>query len=387
MENREIVHQYLKSARRIVVKVGTNLLRGDEEGLNRDFMASLAGQIAEIMRDRKDMILVSSGAVGAGCHVLGFDVPPTETSRRQALAAIGQSRLMHHYKQIFESCGVQVAQVLLTRDSLDHRTRYLNARHTFETLLNWRILPIVNENDTTAVEELKFGDNDRLSALVAGKTGADLLVILTDVQGIFDRPPSEPGAVRLPYLTPSQQSRVDIGPGSAGAFGLGGMKSKLEAARMATRAGILTLVGPGRTDRVLLRALEGEELGTWCIPQRRRISARKRWLALGKRIGEGRVYVDAGAENALRTGGKSLLPSGVSRVVGDFQAGDLVQVLNDSHREVAIGLCRYSSAELEQVRGRKTAEVMEVLGNRPSFEVVHRDDMVVAGDEGTDDGQ
>lgn len=387
MEDREVVRQCLCSARRIVVKVGTNLLRGTEEGLNLEFMKSLARQISEIHLEGRDVILVSSGAVGAGCHVLGFDEPPTETHLRQALAAIGQSRLMQHYKQIFNACGLQVAQILLTRDSLDHRTRYLNARNTFETLLNWRILPIVNENDTTAVEELRFGDNDQLSALIAGKIGADLLAILTDVEGIFDRPPSEPGAVRVPYLAPSQRSRLNIGEGRPGSFGLGGMKSKLDAARMATRAGILTFVGPGRGEQVLHQVLEGNDFGTWCIPRRRRISARKRWLALGKRIGEGRVYVDDGAEDALRNGGKSLLPSGVWRVEGRFETGELIRVLDASDNEIAIGLCRYSSEELDRVQGCKTAEVLELLGDRQFLEVIHRDDMVVMGDEKADDDE
>ncbi len=385
MESREWVQRCLQVTRRMVVKVGTNLVRGSDEGMNHPFMRSLARQIVEIQREHRDIILVSSGAVGAGCHVLGFDAPPTETHLRQALAAIGQSRLMHSYKAIFESMGIQVAQVLLTRDSLDHRSRYLNARNTFETLLNWKILPIVNENDTTAVEELKFGDNDQLSALIAGKIGADLLVILTDVQGIFDRQPSEPGAVRIPYLTPGQQSRLDLGPGGAGSFGLGGMKSKLEAARMATRAGILTFVGPGRTDDILHRVLRGDDLGTWCIPQRRRISARKRWLALGKRIGEGRVFVDQGAEQALRMGGKSLLPSGVSKIEGCFEPGELVRILDASANEIAIGLSRYSAEELERIRGCRTSDVLQLLGDRPSFEVVHRDDMVVVRDEGVFD--
>ena len=385
MEDRETVRQSLRSVRRIVVKVGTNLLRGSDEGLNLGFMESLARQISEIQLAGIDVILVSSGAVGAGCHVLGFDEPPAETHLRQALAAIGQSRLMHHYKQLFNACGLRVAQVLLTRDSLDHRMRYLNARNTFETLLHWHILPIVNENDTTAVEELRFGDNDQLSALIAGKIGADLLAILTDVEGIFDRPPSEPGAVRIPYLSPVRRSRLKIGQGRPGSFGLGGMKSKLEAVGMATRAGILTFVGPGRAERILHRVLEGEEIGTWCIPQRRRISARKRWLALGKRIGDGRVYVDAGAEDALRNGGKSLLPSGVCRVEGDFQTGELIRILDASENEIAIGLCRYSAVELDRIRGCRTTEVLEMLGDRQFLEVVHRNDMVVMKNERTDD--
>jgi glutamate 5-kinase len=358
----EFVERRLSSIRRVVVKVGTNLLRGDREGLNSDFMDSLARQIAEIQAKGTDVILVSSGAVGAGLFELGVDRPPAETHIRQALAAIGQSRLMHQYKLVFGKYGLKVAQILLTRDGLDDRRRYLNARNTLETLLGWRVVPVVNENDTTAVEELTFGDNDQLSALIAGKTGADLLVMLTDVEGIYDRPPGESGATLISYLPFGEQTRVRIGPGHAGSFGLGGMRSKLEAARLATRAGILTFIGPGRADRVLHRVLEGENFGTWCEPERKRMSARKRWLALGKRPGEGWIQVDAGAEKALRSGGKSLLPSGVRRVEGSFRKGELIRVLGASEGEIAVGLSQYSREDLETVKGRKTAEVLTLLG-------------------------
>ncbi len=372
------VRERLASIRRLVVKVGTNLLRGPDEGLNLALMESLAGQIDEIRRQGRDVILVSSGAVGAGAWELGFQSPPSETSIRQALAAVGQSRLMHHYKLVFGRHGIRVAQVLLTRDSMDHRARYLNVRNTFETLLQWKVLPIVNENDTVAIEELKFGDNDQLSAQIAGKVDADLLVILTDVQGIFDRPPHLPGARLLAYLHHDRQAEVDIGAGTARAFGLGGMRSKLEAARLATRAGILTFIGPGREPGILGQVLSGAEVGTWCEPCPRRMSARKRWLALGKRPGEGRIFVDAGAESALRAGGKSLLPSGVSRVEGRFRRGDLVRVFADSgHREFALGLTRYSAEDLQAIRGRRTHEIASILGARDSYEVIHRDDMVV----------
>jgi len=363
--------------KRIVVKVGTNLLRGPDEGLNLYFMESLAKQIAEIQRSGIDVILVSSGAVGAGTYRLGMSQPPVETQLRQALAAVGQSRLMHHYEAIFGRFGVKTAQVLLTRDNLDERNRYLNVRNTFETLLRWRVVPIVNENDTVAVEELKFGDNDQLSALIAGKIDADVLVILTDVQGIFDRPPSQPGAQRIDFLQFEAQTRIDIGEGSAGPFGLGGMRSKVEAARLATLAGILTFIGPGREEDVLRRVLQGDQIGTWCEPAPRRISARKRWLALGKVMGKGGIVVDAGAESALRSGGRSLLPSGVSRVEGSFATGELVRVSGPSSRSIAVGLTRYSSDELSLILGKKSTEIPAFLGERQSYEVIHRDDMVV----------
>jgi glutamate 5-kinase len=347
-------------------------------------MDGLGKQIASVHSRGIDVILVSSGAVGAGAFELGFLQPPAETNVRQALAAVGQSRLMHHYKLAFSRHSIKVAQVLLTRDSLDHRQRYLNARNAFETLLGWHVLPIVNENDTIAIEELKFGDNDQLAALIAGKIGADLLIILTDVQGIFDRPPSQPGAERIPFLQLDQQSSIDIGEGGANAFGLGGMRSKLEAARLATTAGILTFIGPGRAEGILLRVLDGENVGTWCEPYRKRISARKRWLALGKRRGEGRIYVDPGAENALRSG-KSLLPSGVSRVEGEFIQGDLIRVYGAPLKEIAVGLSQYSASELKAVLGRKTSEILILLGERQNLEVIHRDDMVVF-DEGMENG-
>lgn len=371
----------LSTVRRVVVKVGTNLLRGDHEGLNLDFMRDLAAQIAQLRNQGREVILVSSGAVGAGAYQMGFAAPPSETSTRQALAAIGQSRLMHHYREICGKVGLQVAQVLLTRDSLDQRLRYLNVRNTFETLLGWGILPIVNENDTVAIEELKFGDNDQLSALIAGKVDADLLVILTDVLGIFDRPPHLPDARRLSLLRPEDLASVDIGAGTAGAFGLGGMRSKLEAARLATRAGILTFIGPGRTPGILDQVMSGADLGSWCEPRPQRLSARKRWLAMGKRPGDGRIFVDSGAEAAVRTGGKSLLPSGVSRVEGLFQRGDLVRVLSEPDREeIALGLTRYSSEDLETVRGRRSGEIEELLGKRDSYEVIHRDDLVITAE-------
>ena len=389
MKEVDFLNHRLRSVRRLVVKVGTNLLRGPREGLNQEFIASLARQISKLREGKIDVILVSSGAVGAGAFVLGYETPPAETALRQALAAIGQSRLMHHYEQEFARHGVTVAQVLLTRDHLDDRRRYLNARNTFDALLAHRVVPIVNENDTVAVEELKFGDNDQLSALIAGKIGADLLVILTDVQGIFDRDPSEPGAVRIPFLRLDDHSRVEIGEGTAGSFGLGGMRSKLEAARLATRAGILTFIGPGRTDRVLHRVLhrvlEGEALGTWCEPERR-ISARKRWLALGKRPVQGKIRIDSGAEKALRSGGKSLLPSGVRAVEGEFERGDLVCVVGADASEIAIGLTRYSSIELESIKGRRTGDITPILGDRQSFEVIHRDDMVVTTSSGVENG-
>ena len=377
MNESDFLSHGLADPRRVVVKVGTNLLRGAQEGLDLEFMDQLAVQIGQVNRRGVDLILVSSGAVGAGAYVMGFEEPPTDINARQALAAVGQSRLMHHYKGVFKGHGIKVAQVLLTRNSMDNRKRYLNARTTFETLLDWNVLPIVNENDTVAIEELTFGDNDQLSALIAAKVDADLLVLLTDVDGLYDRPPSEEGAKRIPVIHNLRElPKVRYESPSTGAFSLGGMRSKLEAVRLATRTGILTFIGPGRLPDILTKALDGEDVGTWCEPNSRRIPARKRWLALGKRWGGARIEIDGGAERALLLDGKSLLPSGVVKVEQEFEAGDLVSVCC-SAVEIARGLARSSSGELNSVKGMKTGEIARALGERQNYEVIHRDDMVL----------
>ena len=387
MEEAFFLKDKLREVRRIVVKVGTNLLRGEEEGLNLRFMAALAVQIGKIKKQGIDVILVSSGAVGAGAYVMGFDVPPKRLSERQALAAIGQSRLMHHYKGVFKDYGLNVAQVLLTLESFEDRQRYLNARNTFDTLLSWGVLPIVNENDTVAVEELKFGDNDQLSALIAGKIAADLLVVLTDVEGLFDRHPSEPGARRITALALSEFSKIETNDDEGSTFGLGGMKSKLQGIRIASRAGILVNISCGWTEDILMRVLAGEAVGTWFEPEPKRISARKRWLAFGKRLGPGRIKVDRGAETALRNAKKSLLPSGVIEVDGEFSEGELISVCGSDSQEIARGLSKYSSTDLSRVLGMRSQEIPSVLGERQNYEVVHRRDLVIMdGDhEGEDD--
>lgn len=377
LEEAPFLEERLREVRRIVVKVGTNLLRGDQEGLNLGFMAGLADQIGKIKQRGIDVILVSSGAVGAGAFVMGFDVPPKKLRERQALAAIGQSRLMHHYESVFNEYGTKVAQVLLTPESFDDRQRYLNARNTFDTLFSWGVLPIVNENDTVAVEELKFGDNDQLSALMAGKIGAELLVILTDVEGLFDRHPSEPGARRIVALQRREFGKIETNSAEGSSFGLGGMKSKLAATKIATRAGILVNIGCGWTQDILLHILAGEGVGTWFEPESKRISARKQWLAFGKQLGPGKIRVDAGAEAALQNAKKSLLPSGVVSVEGRFAEGELISVFGPNAQEIARGLSKYSSDDLRMVLGLRSEQIPAILGQRKSYEVVHRRDLVL----------
>ena len=373
----EFVEQCLQDVRRIVVKVGSNLLRGEEQGLNLELIDHLAFQFARIKEEEKELILVSSGAVGAGAFALGLDHPPTDLSQRQALAAVGQSRLIQQYELAFKRHGLSVAQVLLTRNTFDSRELYLNTRNTLETLLHWGVVPIINENDTVAIDELKFGDNDQLSALIAGKIGAGLLVLLTDVDGLYDRPPEEPGARRIPVVYKDRDTDLVVGKGTGSRFGLGGMPSKLRAASLAGDAGILTNISGGRTENILLRVLACDRVGTWFEPRQKKISARKRWIAVGKTPVNATIRVDRGAEAAIQTGGKSLLPSGVVDVQGTFVKGDLIHVLGTGSEPIARGLVRFSSDEVRTVQGLKTSEIPEILGRRQAYEVVHRDDMVV----------
>ena len=377
------MEERIGSIGRVVVKVGTHLLRSHSGGLNLELMDHLVEQIATLRSEGIEVILVSSGAVGAGAYAMGWDQPPESIADRQALAAIGQSRLMHLYKIRFREHNMTVAQVLLTRDGLDSRQRYLNIRNTLDTLLKWGVVPIINENDTVSVEELKFGDNDRLSAMIAGKMDADLLAVLTDVDGLYDRPPDEEGAQRIPYITQLAENSVRIGEKRDDSFSLGGMQSKLEAVGIAIQAGILTNVSDGHAPDILKKIVAGEMVGTWFAPQEKKLSGRKRWIAFGKRLCKGSVMVDGGAIAALQQGGKSLLPSGVVAVEGEFQPGDLVPICDRNGVEIARGLVQYGSADLARVKGLKTKEIHSLLGQRQNYVVVHRDDMVVQDEGGS----
>jgi glutamate 5-kinase len=370
----------LPAINRIVIKVGTHLLRGDDAGLNQRVLKQLVDQLAAAHNRGKELILVTSGAVGAGASIMNINHPPEELTERQAFAAIGQSCLMNLYDQLFSKHDIKVAQILLTRDALDERQRYLNARNTLEMLLKWRVIPIINENDTVAVEEIKigdtFGDNDRLSALIAVKMDADSLIILTDVDGLYDRPPSQEGAKRIPIITLTSETLSYAGNEKSGLFSLGGMRTKLEAVRIANDAGILAHINNGFKKNILLDILDGKNVGTWFKCREKKIKGRKRWLAYGKRLCEGKVVIDQGAERALLLNGRSLLPSGVIAVEGTFQKDELVRVCNDRGEEIARGLVQYSSKEIDMIKGKKTAEIPAILGEHTSYEIIHRNNLV-----------
>ncbi len=364
------------SRRPVVVKVGTTTLCGDGLGPRPDRLRAITDQLARLHRAGRPVLLVTSGAIATGAGVLGLP-RPASMPERQALAAVGQPVLMREYARHFARAGIAVAQVLLTADDLAVRRRYLNARNTVAALLRRRIVPIVNENDTVATEEIRIGDNDTLSALVAILVGAELLCILSDVDGLYTGDPRrDPSARRVPEVTAITAEIERLARQTPSALGTGGMATKLTAARLATAAGCTVVVADGRTPRVLERVVAGERLGTWFLPAARAVAGRKRWLVASARI-RGRLVVDEGAAAALRERGRSLLPSGIREVHGTFSAGDLVAVLDPSGREIARGIVAHDRAVLEQVRGRRSHDVAHLVGGR--IEVIHRDNLVLSG--------
>jgi glutamate 5-kinase len=369
--------EWLGTPRRIVVKVGSGVLSHGGVGLHRPTLQALAGCLARVQAQGVEPILVSSGAILAGMEALGLTERPRDLPLKQAAAAVGQSHLMRAYEEAFQPCGGRVAQILLTQEDLRHRSRYLNARNTLFTLLGLRVLPIVNENDTVAVREIQFGDNDTLSALVAHLVQADLLVILTDTEGVFTADPHrDPSARLIPLVRPQDAVASFCAEDTGSAASIGGMTSKVRAAHRAAVAGIPTVVASGRSPESVEAILRGEEVGTLFIPSRSRMRSRKRWLAFAS-LPRGGIVVDAGARGALVVGGKSLLPSGVRGTQKTFRAGDVVSLVDLAGQEFGRGLANYSRDEVEKIKGLKSDEIAGVLGAKAYDEVVHRDNLVI----------
>jgi len=373
---KERVCKHLEGVDRLVVKVGTNLI-DSETGFNMPMLKGLIADLAEIHASGKDVLLVTSGAVGAGRRIVEHSGYPKTVRERQACAALGQAQLMHLYQDLFQEHGCRVAQVLLTEEAIVDRERYVNAQNTLEQLLLWRVIPIINENDTIATEELKFGDNDRLSALVAAKVNAQVLILLTDVDGLYDQPPSTGKGRLVEYvenITPGLQSVA----GHAGSqYGIGGMRAKLDAAEIAMRSGIFTSIANGNKPGVVPMLLKGKSPATWFLPTGKKISSRKAWVASRKREHQGRLLVDNGAKEALLNRGTSLLPSGVCKIEGEFLQGDTVAICDADGVEFACGLVNFSHIQLKTIMGKKTSEVEDLLGSLRSYEVVHRDNLVM----------
>ena len=372
---------FFSGCRRLVIKVGSAVLT-DSRGLNRVMIHRLSDQIAELRQsdpDRK-IAIVSSGAVASGLRKVGFTERPRTIPHKQAMAAVGQGVLMEAWEAAFDKYELLVAQLLLTSEDLTHRHRYLNARNTLETLLDWGILPIINENDTVVVEEIKFGDNDHLSAMIAGLIGADLVIILTDTAGLYDCDPRFHEEARLIPLVHRIDSKLTAcATPVPGSVGTGGMLSKINAAKKCLASGIPMIIAPGKERDVLLRIFAGEPIGTFFLPRKRLYHGKKLWLAnLPKPVGE--LVLDEGAVTALQKRGKSLLPIGVREVRGTFGVGSPVRCLDEAGGVVGVGLCNYKSAEIDLIKGRHTEEIENLIGYKHSDEVIHRNNFVLTGE-------
>jgi len=364
-------------ARRIVVKVGTYTLNDASGRLDREHMRELTRQIAAFHSRNHEVILVSSGAIAAGVELLRLPDRPKDIPSLQAASSVGQGLLLQLYNGFFSEYGILVGQVLLTQYDFAHRRQYLNARNTFLRLIGMGVIPLVNENDTVAVEEIRFGDNDRLAALVAVLTGADLLVMLSDIKGFYTADPKRDKGARLisevEEITPEM---VKAAGRALEEHASGGMAAKLEAARIATSSGIGVVVAMGREHLVLERILRGDQVGTYFRPSGKKLRGHKHWIAFGTRP-SGTIVVDEGARDALLNRGKSLLPAGVVDCRGNFGPGDAVEVVDEEGRLIARGLCGFSSAELVEIKGLHSDEVARRLGEEQADEVIHRDYLVV----------
>ena len=363
----------LASATRVVVKIGSRLIAEDPEGRARELAME-----ARALKDRgKEMTLVSSGAIALGVQALGLASRPRALPELQAAAAVGQGRLMHLYQRALADVGLNAAQVLLTHDDMRSRARYLNARHALRAILDMGAVPVINENDTVSVDEIKFGDNDRLAALVCSLVEAELLVVLTDVDGLHDADPAL-GGKPIREVKDIDNEATPVAGASVSGVGTGGMASKVQAAKIAGRYGTPTVVCSGRRARPVSAILDGEALGTvfWPSESVGRVLSRKHWIGYALKPA-GRIVVDAGARRALVEGRKSLLATGVRTVTGAFDAGESVSIVDESGAEFARGLCAFGALELERIRGHKTSELAEILGYPCDEEVVHRDDLVI----------
>jgi glutamate 5-kinase len=364
----------------IVVKIGTSSLTQPDTGyLALATIAQVVDTLSRLRRQGHQVILVSSGAVGVGCMRLGLTERPQTISMKQAVAAVGQGRLMRVYDDLFTALQQPIAQVLLTRSDLVQRSRYVNAYRTFRQLLKLGVIPIVNENDTLAVEELKFGDNDTLSALVASLVEANWLFLLTDVDQLYSADPRyHPDAQPISLVQQmADLDKLNVAVGDRGTnWGTGGMVTKISAARIATTAGIRTVITDGRSPHNIEKILQGALIGTRFEPQPQPFNARKRWIAHGL-VPAGKLYLDTGAVAAIRQAGKSLLAAGIKEVEGEFQSQDAVQLCDATGQEVARGIVNYSSSELQQIRGCHSDQIPKILGYAGEETVVHRDNLVM----------
>jgi glutamate 5-kinase len=366
-----------KHAKRIVVKIGSSLLTKGGKGLDKTAIAQWVAQMAALRKSGVDVILVSSGSVAEGVWRLGLKARPTTLHELQAAAAVGQMGLVRVFDDTFQQHDLHASQVLLTHDDLSNRQRYLNARSTLLTLLQFGVVPVINENDTVATEEIRFGDNDTLAALVANLVEADLLLILTDQQGLFTADPSvETDATLISQINVNDERLESMAGESRSGLGRGGMSTKVSAARLAARSGAATVIAAGATNNVIQAVLKGDVIGTHFLPDIEPLLARKRWLA-GQLQVKGQLVLDNGAVEMLKNNGKSLLAVGVKWATGQFERGELVSCLDQNGVEIARGLVNYGSEETQKIAGKSSADFQLILGYADDLELIHRDNLVL----------
>lgn len=369
--------QNIKKSKRCVIKIGSALLTNDGAGLNVDGIATWVEQISALRKNGVEIVLVSSGAVAEGMSRLGLTKRPDSLHELQAAAAVGQMGLVQSYESEFQKYGLHTAQVLLTHDDLSNRQRYLNARNTLRTLLGLGVIPVINENDTVVTDEIRFGDNDTLAALVANLIEADYLLILTDQNGLFDRNPREHSDAKLiSEASANDNSLMEMAEGGAGTYGRGGMATKVSAAKLASHSGVSTLIAAGNEKNVIQRLFSGEALGTLLYAEQTPVAARKQWLAGHLQI-HGKLILDDGAVKKLCDSGSSLLAVGVSDVQGEFNRGEMVSCVSSGGEEVARGLVNYSSIEIDKIKGHGSEKIDALLGYVDDAELIHRDNLVL----------
>ena len=377
MSKSPLLNSLLINSKVLIVKVGSSLVTNNGEGLDRAAIAAWATQISALVKNGKQVVLVSSGAIAEGMQRLGWKKRPVEVNELQAAAAVGQMGLVQMYESCFAQHGLHTAQILLTHDDLRDRKRYLNARSTLKTLLDLNVIPIINENDTVVTEEIRFGDNDTLAALVANLIEADALVILTDQQGLYSADPrKDKDAKFINFETAGNVALEQMAGGAGSNVGTGGMLTKILAAKRAANSGAHTIIASGRETDVLLRLASGEAIGTHLKSTQIKTIAKKQWLADHLRVG-GKLVLDAGAVKVLKTDGKSLLSIGVIDVQGQFERGDVVACINEAGIEVARGIVNYNSADSQKIKRKASSEIEKILGYVEESELIHRDNLII----------
>ena len=367
---------FFDCARRIVVKIGSGVLTEDN-GLNLKALRSISRQICYLIDGGMEIILVSSGAMASGIRKVGLSRRPDEIPKRQAIAAVGQAGLIMEYEKAFARYGKKVAQILLTSEDLSNRKRYLNARNTLSTLLSWQFVPIINENDTVAVEEIRFGDNDNLAAMISMLMDADILINLTDIDGLYNKDPrNNPDAKLIPVVSIINKSIEKLASDIPGTLGTGGMIAKINAAKKVTAAGIPMIIAGGAKPDILKKIFSGKECGTFFVPKNEKLAGRKCWIAYSLKP-KGVIIIDNGAATAILKKGKSLLPGGIIGVEGNFSVGAPVEFQMDDNKKLGTGLVNYSAADIRKIMGLKSSKIEERLGYKPYDEVIHRNNLAI----------